>query len=260
MANRRKIVEYFPNEGRIRKIGGRLEQDYTRFREVILYMNENVIQLYLFLGIDKEEYTEKVLNYLPKNEAGAGLLYIDLQMEAVEAGRIKAEQILKPLTLKKLNAIPEEETEKRKKFIDREVHRTLVYRVKEALAQFKEEYRGYIDGFHTNSYYSYNSNRKVIEICGKCLKLTPDGLEIDVNKFIEIYTGFLKADESITKEQHQAAADSINKFFNGAFPITQKELDNYFILEDGIVKVRHTSVNLESYSRLGKRIYTVNKK
>ena len=51
-----------------------------------------------------------------------------------------------------------------------------------------------------------------------------------------------------------------NKFFNGAFPITQKELDNYFILEDGIVKVRHTSVNLESYSRLGKRIYTVNKK
>ena len=260
MANRQKKVEYFPNEGRIRKIGGRLEKDYTRFREVILYMNDNIIQLYLFLGIDKEEYTERVLKYLPRKEAGAGLLYIALQMEAVEAGRIKAEQILKPLTLKKLNAIPEEETEKRKKFIDREVHRTLVYRVKEALAQFKEEYRGYIDGFHTNSYYSYSSNSKVIELCGKCLKLTPDGLEIDVNKFIEIYTDFIAADESITKEQHQAAADGLNRFFNGSVEITQKELDRYFILEDGIVKIKNSSVNGESYGRLGKRVYTVNKK
>lgn len=260
MANKQKRVEYFQNEGRIRKIGGRLEQDYYRFRDIILYMNENIIQLYLFMGIDKEEYTDRLLNYLPKNEAGAGLLYIELQMEAVEAGRIKVEKILKPLTLKKLNAIPEEETEKREKFINREVHRTLVYRTKEALAQFKKEYKGYIECFYTSSYYSYNSNRQKIEICGKCLKLTPDGLEIDVNKFIEIYTSYLKADESIIKEQHQAAADSINKFFNGAFSITQKELDNYFLLEDGIVKVKPSSVNLESYSRLGGRTYTIKKK
>ena len=54
-------------------------------------------------------------------------------------------------------------------------------------------------------------------------------------------------------QQHQAAADAINRFFNGAVEITQKELDRYFILEYGIVKPKPTSITKQNYARLGVR-------
>ena len=68
--------------------------------------------------------------------------------------------------------------------------------------------------------------------------------------------GKSKQVENIAK-QHIEAADALNRFFAGAVPITQKELERYFSFDNGIAEVRQSSVNLESYCRLGGRIATV---
>ena len=96
-------------------------------------------------------------------------------------------------------------------------------------------------------------NKSALEILRTTLFITPERIEIDGEKFVEVYTDYLAADESETKKIHEQAAEAINRFFNGAFPITQKELSKYFILEYGTVKVNPKSVNLTDYARLGAR-------
>ena len=70
----------------------------------------------------------------------------------------------------------------------------------------------------------------------------------------------MAGDESDTKKIHQAAADAINKFFNGAIEITQSELKKYFIISDGIIKINPQSIGKQSYARLGTRKYKLKKK
>ena len=94
---------------------------------------------------------------------------------------------------------------------------------------------------------------KQLKILKEALYISDGKIQIDEDKFIEVYGSFIKASESELMKQHQAAADGVNKFFGGAVPITDKELERYFMIEDGIMKVNPLSVNIESYSRLGSR-------
>ena len=106
----------------------------------------------------------------------------------------------------------------------------------------------YLDLYGLDGYY-----KRIIILCKDSLYLTDYGAEIDVEKFIAFYKDRMAASESIIGKQHIEAAEALNRFFGGAVPITQKELERYFIF-DGIVKVKQSSVNLESYSRLGNRV------
>ena len=61
-----RSINVFENEKNIRKIGGRLEDDYYHFRSLVLYHNENLIPLFCALGLGKEEYKDRVLDALQK--------------------------------------------------------------------------------------------------------------------------------------------------------------------------------------------------
>ncbi|MBQ1347904.1 MAG: hypothetical protein IIY58_00900, partial [Aeriscardovia sp.] len=116
---------------------------------------------------------------------------------------------------------------------------------KKILKQYQEEYRVY--------WLETRHNKSALEILRTTLFITPERIEIDGEKFVEVYTDFLAADASETKKIHDQAAEAINRFFNGAFPITKEELSKYFILEYGEVRVNPKSVNLTDYARLGPR-------
>ena len=60
----------------------------------------------------------------------------------------------------------------------------------------------------------------------------------------------MEAYESKNQEQHQEAANAINRFFNG-IEITQEELARYFTIEYGAVKPNPKSINRNDYMRLG---------
>ena len=149
----------------------------------------------------------------------------------------------------KLESLPPEE---QAKVWERETKRSLKVLYKKIHEQYTKEYRIY--GLETKH------NKRALEICRKTLFVTPSRIEIDGDKFIEVYTDYLEADESETKKIHEQAAAAINRFFNGAVEITQKELSKYFILEYGIVKVNPKSVNITDYARLGVRTIRTAKK
>ena len=169
-------------------------------------------------------------------------VYIKKVMGDIDSGKIPKEKYLSLRTSK-----TEMDLRKEKSYI----HRKLTFEYKEIVSQYLKDYNRYsLEPRH---------NQRILEICRKALYVTPFQIEIDIDKFIEVYKDFISADESITKKMHQDAADALNSFFNG-LPITQKELSNYFSIEGGRVEIQLNSVNLKSYSRLGKRTVTINGK
>lgn len=123
---------------------------------------------------------------------------------------------------------------------------------KQSIKDYKKNYGLFY--YEVDAYY-----KRIISLCIDNLYLTDYGAEIDVVKFIAFYKDRMAASESIIGKLHIEAAEALNRFFGGAVPITQKELERYFSFE-GIVKVRQDSVNLESYSRLGNRAGKIEKK
>ena len=165
--------------------------------------------------------------------------YIAKETEKIASGKLNIEKVLSQKTLKKEFPTPEE----KEKVYNREIHRALVYRYNKIEDTFRKRYKPSLRGFF----------KYPIKVCGKALSLTSEGFVIDVEKFIEIYGDYLEANDSQTGKQHQEAADAINRFFNGQVEITDKEMERYFILEDGIVKPNPKSINREGYIRLGYR-------
>jgi len=231
--------QIFKNEQKIRKIGGRLERDYYETRNRVLSLNDNIIPLFIFLGFtlrDKDSIIEAILTESPIK--AASLLYVRYYTELIEAGKIKLEKVL---TARMMNKIAEATPEEAEKLRTREVHRSLVTRLKKIVKKYEKEIKP------SRLYF----NPESLKILRGALNLCPQGLEINVDKFIELYGSFLDAEGSDTRKKHQEAADSINRFFQGSVEITQKELDRYFTLEYGIVKPNPKSINRESYLRLG---------
>lgn len=232
----------FDNESKINRIGGKLKSDYYDLRELVLYYNGNIIPLFYYLGIAKEEYKDRILRVLKYGRKGALSLFVEICTKEIAEGKIKLENVISSSSLAKEYSTQE----KKESQINRAIKVNLTNTYKKVEEKWKKDYNTSIC-----SYYVSHCDR--LYFCRETLKLTQSGIAIDVDKFIEFYLSYLEADGSKTKKQHQEAADSINKFFNGAVEITQDELDKYFVIENGEVKPNPDSINRESYARLGAR-------
>lgn len=233
------VQDKFKNEGKVRKIGGKVANDYSFFKMEIESINETFFELFQLLGLTDD--LDTIVEVLNDNLYNLKIHFINKVFRDMEKGKCPRYKFLSSNMKKKIQSLPPEEEEKIWK---RETNRSLIAMYKTILEQYKKDKRIY--------YLETRHNKKCLEIFGKSLIISPSRIEIDGEKFIEIYTSFTAADESETKKLHEQAAASINRFFNG-LEITHKELDKYFILEYGAVRIRPKSVNLEDYARLGYR-------
>lgn len=235
------MQHYFKNESKIKAIGGKLMEDYLRFREVVLFINANYIPLFLSMGFRSPEDTETVLDALlkyPTVNDGAKDKFITHTTRKIEEGKISLNDILSKNTLTREYPTPEE----KETVFNRQIHRALCYRYKSIYDEYIKKYSPSAQGI----------SKYPLIVCGSSLSLTPRGFEIDVVKFIETYEDYMEANGSKTGKHHQDAADAINRFFNG-LEITDKELKKYFLLESGRIKINPQSINKTDYARLGYR-------
>lgn len=233
----------FKKEAKVTMIGGKTQDDYLRFRSVVVFLNENIVPLYLRLGFNKEEQTDMVVEAILEGNNGAKNLFIEYWTIKIKEGQIPLERILPALTIKKLAQLENNQDERAAK-INREIHRNLSFRFKEIESDYRKDYRPL----------AFSFDKRPLIYFGKSLELTDTGLNINVNMFIDLYASYMKACESEARQHHQEAAEAINRFFNGAVEITQKEIMRYFIIEDGVVKPNLRSINRDGYMRLGYRV------
>jgi hypothetical protein len=228
-------------EKKIRKIGGALESDFRQFRQLVQTINAYYFPLFYLVGFRSPEYTDKMVevllsNYILKRTKEA---YIDRKTEEIESGKIKLEKLLTKRWFEMEFSSPEEKD----KTFKREIHRALSTRYNKLEDYFIKEYHFVPTGFF----------KLPLKIFGKALSLTSEGFKINEEEFTNMYWDYMEAHESQTGKLHQEAANAINRFFGGKVEITNKELDRYFIIEDGIVKTNPKSINKEGYLRLGYR-------
>ena len=231
-----------PGQRRISKIGGRLSSDYYHLQGAIEMLNDNVIPLFQLLGMDEPGDKDDIIDALTGRYSFLTMsksIYIANMTKKVTEGKIKKEKILNKITLGKSLSDPEAEKQR----IERELHRKLCFKYNEVKSYYLKNY--------CYSIASYSYCTPALKICRDALEYSPSGLSINEEKFIELYSSYIKADESDKRKQHQEAADGINRFFGGALEITDKELERYFMIENGILKPNPLSVNIESYMRLG---------
>jgi len=228
-------------EKKIRKIGGALSSDYRYLYQVVEVINMYYFPLFYIIGFRSPEDTEIVVDILLKSciLKAAKEAYIARKTEKIESGKIKIEKLLTKRWFEKEYSTPEE----KEKTFQREIHRALSTKYKKLEDYFIKEYHFTPIGFF----------KLPLKIFGKALSLTSEGLKINEEEYMELYWDYLEANNSQTGKLHQEAADAINRFFGGKVEITSKEMDRYFIIEDGIVKTNPNSINKEGYLRLGYR-------
>lgn len=234
-----------PKENLIGKIGGKLQSDYLTLRAAVDEMNEKFFALLYYFDLVRFDDAQNAIVALAGGSKGIACYFIERISQDYREGKVKKEKVLKAKWIVDENT-PPEEREKRLKKENTELHRSLSLKSKQILNEYGKNH--YLDLYGLDGYY-----KRIIILCKDILYLTDYGAEIDVEKFIAFYKDRMAASESIIGKQHIEAAEALNRFFGGAVPITQKELERYFIF-DGIVKVKQSSVNLESYSRLGNRV------
>lgn len=234
--------EVFEKECKIRQIGGRLAKDYYNIRELVLYNNDNLISLFYYLGLAKEDNKDKILKALPKGKMGAASLFIEVNTQAINEGKIKLENVIRVSSINKEYPTKEGKESQMRRAI--KIGLTNIFKKK--VKEWEDKFKPSVSTF-------YGAHSETLFLCRDALEFTPSGLAIDVDKFIKFYTDYLEADESTTRQYHQEAADALNRFFNGAVRITQDELQRYFLIECGQVKPNPKSINKESYARLGVR-------
>ena len=230
-----------PGEKRVRRIGGALASDYYSLREMIATINADYSPLFDLMEFNSPEHTDRAIDILLGNSLSRSAReeYIDFWEEKVASGELKVEQLLSKRLLNKEYPTPEDKEKKYK----REIHRALSTRYTQIDKCFRKKY-----GYMQRRY-----NRLPLKICREALSLVPGGFIIDADKFIEIYGDFLEAHNSQIGKQHLEAAEAINRFFNGKVEVTEKELQKYFVIEDGVLKPNLKSINSEDYMRLGYR-------
>lgn len=234
------VVNTFKDEKLIKKIGGRLKSDYYTLKGEVDYINENFFDLFYILGLT--ENIDLIIDTLNNGLQNLCSIFLENAMRSIEAGKIAKNKFLSQGTINRMEKLSSEE---QAKVWERETKRAIKELYKKIYDQHLQR--------HGLFYLETRHNRDVLEICRKTLFVAPSRIEIDGAKFIEVYTSFMEADESETKKLHEQAAEALNRFFNGAVEITQKELSKYFTLEYGIVKINPTSINKTDYARLGAR-------
>lgn len=232
--------EIFGSEYRIRKIGGRLAEDYYTLKKDVDYINIYYFGLFSLLGLtDDIDYIIEALN----SHKLYSVFYEKIMRDITE-GKTPKENFISKNTKAFLKNLPPEDMEIGKK---RELK---CMRTKISIL-FKETGEKYLK---ENKIYPFcpKHNHTALELCREALYVAETQIAIDIDKFIDIYKDYIEAEESTTHRIHQEAANTINRFFNGV-EITEKELSRYFVLAHGVIRVNPKSVNWESYSRLGKR-------
>lgn len=232
-------MNIFAKENKVRKIGGSLESYYYHFRQLVLDINKNYYPLFYMLGYRSSDDFQEVFRII-KAESIEGELkrtYQKRVLGEVLSGRRKLESILPSKTLERIEQNPD----KKERIIRTQVNSKTSIAFKEILTEYHKTYKPQFVGIPKN----------VLDTFKEALYLTPCGLSIDVEKYIEKYGDYMEAFQSETRKQHQAAADAINKLFGGAVVITWEELNRYFKIEYGAVVINPESVNRESYMRLG---------
>ena len=230
------------NEREIARIGGRLADDFYTLQNEIEVFNRYYWGLFVLLGVT--ENTEAIIDIIINNLKGLQALYSEQNLKDIEEGKKSAEDFpYSEGTNISLNtsATPEEKAR-------REI-RSLKTRI---LNKYKALTKLYEEENHLTSFTPKYDTTK-LDRCRSALYITPSGVEIDGEKYIAIYTDYMAGDQSKSKQLQQAAADAINRFFNGAVDITESELKKYFILKDGIIQINPKSISKEAYARLGKR-------
>lgn len=240
-----------PDVKLIKNIGGKLEGDYNTLRAAVDDMNGKYFNFLYYLDLVRSDDTENVIKALVDGTRGITNYFITRTMQDVEEGKIRKEAVVKAKWIVDENT-PPEEREKRLEKEQTEIRRSLALKIKAIEKEYRKE--NFLEHFGICSFY-----KQPILLCIDTLYLEEYGVEIDTKKFIAFYKDRMAASESIIGKLHIEAADALNRFFGGAVPITQKELERYFSFDNGIAEVRQSSVNLESYCRLGERITKVKK-
>lgn len=238
------MKKVFEKESKIISIGGKMQEDYLRFRNVVVFLNENILPLYISLGFDKKNQTDMVVEAILEGMGGAKKLFLNYWCARIKDREIPIEKVLPARTITKLKESDLSDEERNEK-IDREIHRNLSFHYKKIETDYRKEYTPPL---------SVTYDELPIRFFKDSLILTPSGLTINIDAFIDLYGTYLSVCEGEAKLHHQAAAEAINRFFNGAVEITQKELMRYFIFEDGVIKPNLSSINKEGYMRLGYRL------
>ena len=230
----------FPNEAKVRRIGGKMYEDYLSFKKDVDYINIYYFELFSILGMTDD--VNCIIEALQSHKLQS--VFIDKIERDINEGRIPKEYFISKPTILYAKRYAFSDPEKVMKREQRSIGYNIILKYKEIGEKYLKE----------NKIYPFypKHNKMALEICGGSLYVTPEQIAIDVNKFIEIYSSYLSALESKTNELHQHAADAVNRFFNGV-EITQKELERYFMLEGGIIKVNPKSIKKIDYSRLGWR-------
>ena len=248
MANHRR-EHPIPNVKLIKNIGGKLEDAYNTLRAAVDDMNGKYFNFLYYLDLVRSDDTENVIKALLGGAGGMMGYFITRTMQDVEEGKIRKEAVIKAKWIVDENT-PPEEREKRLKKEKTQIRRTLALKINNIEKEYRKKY--YLEPFGICGFY-----KQAILLSIDTLYLEEYGVEIDTEKFIAFYKDRMAASESIIAKLHIEAADALNRFFAGAVPITQKELERYFSFDNGIAEVRQSSVNLESYCRLGNRVTKV---
>jgi hypothetical protein len=228
----------FPNEDNISRIGGKLMEDYLTLRNIILFLNENTLPLYLRLGFNSEDHTDFVIDCILERNVYTKKRFAEYWRDRALQGLIPIDRILSAASIKRMERqTPPEEREKK-----------LAGNLSRCLSlQFNDIYKDYYKEIRPQPW--TGSNYPIV-IFRKAIGLSPSGLVINANKYIEVYESYMEAFESKNHEQHQEIATAINRFFNG-LEVTKQELEKYFIIEHGSIKPNPQSINKSDYMRLG---------
>ena len=234
------IEDTFDGERKIKKIGGKLYEDYLAFKSDVFYINVYYFEFFSLLGMtdDISIIIEALQSHKDKK------VFVEKAKRDISEGRVPRDKFISESTKKYAKKHALSEPEKVKKREEISISRNIYQAYKNIGESYLKEKKIY-------PFYPKH-NHKVMEICGRSLYVTPSQLAIDCDKFIEIYGDYLAASASESGRLHEKVADTINQFFNGV-EITHKELERYFMLEDGVIRTNPMSKNKESYSRLGWR-------
>jgi hypothetical protein len=237
------MEELFINENAVTRIGGRLQSDYFSLKRDIEYINAYFFGLFSMLKMDTD--LDLIIEILNSEFRKLKIRLTERIIGKIDDGKIPKERFLTKNVNIDIDSLPEEE---RKKALKRE-RGNISRAINKTSNRIVEQY------LKDNNLLSLKPrhNKRALEMCRNALFVTPLGIGIDGAKFVEIYKSYMAADESKTKKIHQAAADAINRFFNG-LRVTDDEMSRYFIF-DGIIKPNPQSINLKDYARLGGRKY-----
>ncbi len=240
----------FPHEEEVEKIGGRLLVGYRFLKRIVLDFNENKLPLLQRLGFPVN--LETALQSIHLSQNGLREIFVQRTLKNIEAGNIpkgfslpqkrergEEEEATTPTGRKRLEWSFERELSRKLKFL------------------FNKIYSDYLE-LNPGGIWEKERTGGIPDTIQKAITFSEEnGLGIDIPKFIKLYRDYIQKSEEILGRQHQAAADGLNVFFGGSIAVTWEEMEKYFLLEDGIVKVNPNSVNKKCYDRLGSRVVEV---